>query len=59
MIRTLGVLNPDAEPMEEGVPHPTTILLDREGIVRFVDVRRDYHSWLDPNRILSELAGIE
>jgi hypothetical protein len=33
--------------MEEGVPHPTTLLIDRKGIVRFVDVREDFQTWLD------------
>lgn len=59
VIRQLGVLKPEPEVMEEGVPHPTTILLDREGIVRFVDVRADYHFWLDPKVLLAALEDIE
>lgn len=46
------------EPVEEGVPHPTTYLLDREGVVRFVDVREDYHRWLDPALVVSALANL-
>jgi hypothetical protein len=45
-----------AEAIEAGVPHPTTLLLDREGIVRFVDVREDYHIWLDPGLVAETLA---
>jgi peroxiredoxin len=47
-IDELGIRRPDPEPIEEGVPHPTTLLLDADGIVRFVDVREDFHIWLDP-----------
>ena len=46
-IDALGVRLENPEPIEQGVPHPTTYLLDADGIVRFADVRRDYHVWLD------------
>lgn len=59
LIRALGVLKHDPEPIEQGVPHPTTLLLDRSGAVRFVDVRRDYHFWLDPEAIRTRLAAID
>jgi peroxiredoxin len=58
VIRELGILRPNAEPMEKGVPHPTTFIVDREGIVRFADVREDFHIWLAPEVILEQLAGI-
>ena len=48
----------DAEPIEAGVPHPTTYLLDRRGVVRFVDAREDYHHWLDPSLVVSALATL-
>ncbi len=57
-IDALGLRLPDPEPMEEGVPHPTTLLLDREGRVRLIDVRADYHIWLDPEVIRDALASI-
>ena len=57
-IRRLGLLKQDPEPIERGVPHPTTYLLDREGVVRFVDARLDYHIWLDPALLAKELARI-
>ena len=41
LIQDLGILKPDPEPMERGVPHPTTVLLDRSGMIRFIDVRTD------------------
>ena len=55
-IDELGIRRPDPEPIEEGVPHPTTLLIDEQGIVRFVDVREDFHIWLDPSVLREALA---
>jgi peroxiredoxin len=57
-IDALGLRRPNPEPIEAGVPHPTTLLLDRAGIVRFVDVREDYHVWLAPEVVKEALAAI-
>jgi peroxiredoxin len=57
-IDALGVRRPDPEPIEEGVPHPTTLLVDAGGIVRFADVREDYHIWLDPAVLREALAKL-
>ena len=57
-VDTLRVRLENPEPMEAGVPHPTTYLIDRDGLVRFIDVRRDFHIWLDPSMILEALAAI-
>ena len=54
-IDRLRIRKPDAEPLEAGVPHPTTYLLDRQGRIRLVDVREDYHVWLDPEAVRAEL----
>ena len=59
LIRDLGILKADAEAIELGVPHPTTVLLDREGIVRFLDVRENFHFWLAPEAVQETLALIE
>ena len=59
LIRALGILKEDPEPVEKGVPYPTTLLLDAEGIIRFVDVRENYHFWLDPAAMTEVLAGLE
>ena len=59
VIRQLGLLKPEPELIEEGVPHPTTVLLDREGIVRFVDIRADYQHRLDPAVLLAALETVE
>ena len=57
-IDALGLRRPNPEPIEAGVPHPTTLLLDRDGVVRFVDVREDYHVWLDPAVVKEALATL-
>ncbi|MEZ4282884.1 MAG: redoxin domain-containing protein [Myxococcota bacterium] len=56
LIRRLGLLKADPESLEVGVPHPATLLLDRSGRIRFVDVRQDFHYWLDPQAIVLALA---
>ena len=58
LIRDLGVLKADAEPIEKGVPHPTTMLLDREGKIRFIDIREDFHIWIDPSVLLDAVAAL-
>ena len=57
-IDMLGVRRPEPEAIEEGVPHPTTYLLDRAGNVQFVDVRENFHLWLDPRGVIEALARI-
>ncbi len=58
VISSYGLLLGDPEPMEAGVPHPATYLIDREGRVRLVDVREDFHIWLDPAPIRAALASL-
>jgi peroxiredoxin len=58
VIESYGLLLADPEPMEAGVPHPATYLIDREGRVRLVDVRKDFHIWLDPTALREALASI-
>jgi len=57
-IGQLGIANASTEPIEKGVPHPATYLIDRSGVVRFADVRTDFHIWLDPELIERELGAI-
>jgi peroxiredoxin len=55
LIRTLGLLKPNSDLLEVGVPHPTTLVLDRRGRIRFLDVRENFHFWLDSRLILEAL----
>jgi peroxiredoxin len=57
-IDALGLRRPHPEPLEIGVPHPTTLLLDPQGVVRFVDVREDYHVWLSPETLKQALGAL-
>jgi len=59
LIRKLGLLKKDPEPIETGVPYPTTLLLDPSGRIRFADVRIDYHRWLVPAAIEPDPATLE
>ena len=56
-IERLGLLLEDPEPMEKGVAHPATYLLDRDGRVQMIDVRRDYQIWLDPTLVVEALES--
>ncbi len=57
-IDQLGLRRENAEEMEAGVPHPATYLIDREGIIRFVDAREDFHIWIDSELVLEALSSI-
>jgi peroxiredoxin len=59
LIRQLGILKEDPELIEVGVPHPTTLLVDRSSRIRFVDVRENFHFWLDPAALREALAQVD
>ena len=42
----------------EGLPIPTTILADREGIVRWIDQSDDYRVRSEPGRVLAALQEV-
>ena len=56
-IDRLGLRLENPEPIEAGVAHPATYLLDEQGRIRLVDVRRDFHVWLDPSLVVEALEG--
>ncbi|MBJ18914.1 MAG: peroxiredoxin family protein [bacterium] len=59
LIRDLGILKENPENIEKGVPHPTTLVLDELGVVQFIDVRENFHFWLDPAAVTDVLARLE
>lgn len=59
LISELGILKDNPEAIEIGVPYPTTLVLDRSGTIQFVDVRENYHIWLDPMAMTDVLARLE
>ncbi|MBT8338130.1 MAG: redoxin domain-containing protein [Gemmatimonadetes bacterium] len=56
VIDRYGVLNPDDE---RGIPHPTTLVLDREGIVRWKFIETDYRIRPTNEMILEALAALD
>jgi peroxiredoxin len=57
VIDRFRIRRPDPEPIEKGVPHPSTYVLDREGRIQLVDIREDFHVWIDPAPLLAALAA--
>lgn len=52
LIDQLRLRKPNPERIEAGVPHPSTYVIDRAGMVRFADVRADFHVWIDPELVM-------
>jgi len=59
LIRQLGLLEPDPALIAVGVPHPTTLVVDRTAAVRFVDVRRNVQFWLASATLSEALARLD
>jgi peroxiredoxin len=59
LIGALGLAKADPEPIEAGVPHPATYLVDRAGRIRMADVREDFHIWLASAAIRDALARLD
>lgn len=57
VIRMYGVKN-DWTPYKRGIPHPSIYIVDRAGIVRFVEVRQNYVFRVRISTILDELRNI-
>ena len=59
VIEAYGIPNDEAVGSEiEGVPHPATIIVDTDGIVRFVNVWVNYRERTTPEEILAEIAAL-
>lgn len=60
VVRRYGVLNPvmDRKPGFEGMPHPATFIIDRRGIIRFLNIWEDYKKRTSLQTILQELDKI-
>lgn len=43
----------------KGIPHPTTLIIDREGKIRFMKVWVNYRERTSPQTILEELSRIQ
>lgn len=52
--------NPDVRREEmQGIPHPATIIIDKEGTIRFVNVWVNYRERTSPETILEALSRIQ
>ena len=58
-IEELGILRENPEPIEAGVPHPATCLIDRDGVVRCIDERFDFQIWLGSDFVRKVVARID
>ena len=59
-IDAYGLLNPDvSRESMQGIPHPATIIVDKEGTVRFVNVWVDFRQRTSPETIIEELEKIQ
>lgn len=56
VIREYGVSN---EQDERAIPHPTALVIDREGVVRFVRIDENYRERPPVDELLEALAGIQ
>ncbi len=59
VIADYGIPNPDhAGTDREGIPHPATIIVDGDGVVRFVNVWVNYRDRTPPDEILAEISRL-
>lgn len=59
-IESYGLINPDVQRESmKGIPHPATIIIDKQGKVRFVNVWEDFRQRTSPATIIEELRKIQ
>ena len=60
VIEDYGLMNPDPpRPAMAGIPHPATIIIDKDGTIRFINVWVNYRERTPPATILKELKSYE
>lgn len=60
VIERYGLTNPaPARPEHRGIPYPTTMIVDKGGTIRFLNVWVDYRQRTPPERILEELKSLQ
>lgn len=57
VIDRYGIFN-DAEPRGRPVPHPTTLIIDRDGVIRWKVTEVDYRQRPENAEILEALEGL-
>jgi peroxiredoxin len=56
--RRYGLLHAGAGPNGEDVPRPATVVLDRDGVVRWYSVSRNYQVRPDPDDVLRAVRAL-
>jgi peroxiredoxin len=56
--RRYGLVHPRGGPEGEDVPRPTTVVLDRDGIVRWFSIARNYQVRPDPEDVLQAVRAL-
>jgi peroxiredoxin len=56
--RRYGLLHAGAGPNGEDVPRPATVVLDRDGVVRWFSVTRNYQVRPDPDDVLRAVRAL-
>ncbi len=56
--RRWGLVHPGAGPDGQDVPRPATIVLDRDGVVRWFSVSRNYQVRPDPDDVLRAVRAL-
>ena len=60
VIESYGLTNPDvSRESMKGIPHPATMIIDKQGKVRFVNVWVDFRQRTTPEKIVDELRQIQ
>ncbi len=60
VIERYGLTNLDTGREEmKGIPHPATIIVDKTGVVRFINVWVNYRKRTSPATIIEELRRIQ
>lgn len=60
MIEGYGLLNENMKkPGREGIPHPTTIVIDEKGVIRFRETWVDFRKRTSPATIIQELDKLD
>ena len=60
VIESYGLTNPDvSRESMKGIPHPATMIIDKQGKVRFVNVWVDYRQRTSPEKIIEEVKQIQ
>ena len=57
--RSWGLVHPHGGPDGQDVPRPATIVLDREGIVRWFSITRNYQVRPDPADVLRAVRALQ